>query len=338
MFKRILTIILWLFFGTAFVDAFAADNGRVVLYTGATSFHWLSKLQTEPENYQNWDSNSPQSNIHILYPQKDKPDELMIQSLNNNHSLRLADLTSISFDADGVEAPSYLGLYHQNLSESDNDINMVVTLEDGSKKQFIVKSAKQNKRAFAGFIADKTVPIKQLDIASAGDVAIDDLQWGSFADDKPENTEENKTKIKEELTLDNDNPEQKDVCNLKPQVVQLQCDDNQWLFDVKVTGNQSRSAWWCSDDDDEQCASYNEMVSYGYYPKQSRKKIDLVFTDQENPSCSTTLHVSLPTNCKDKCYYRKEDGVQLEICEGKNGNLVTKVLESEQLSMILGVN
>ncbi len=329
--NKIIRLFLLLFFSLPFgAMANSATLQHIKLYSGATPFPWLAKLAIEPENFEGWDkevaSKSVNSPIQVSYPKKLHPDALQIQAIDSdsNYSLRLAGLTSITFDAKEGKKPTYLGLSHQNKGTEQEDISMLLTMTDGSKEDFKIKSAKPDSVGFTGFIAEQGISIKQIDIIAPeeANLMIDDVQWGHVVSNIVEEGE-----LKEKASVADTTivpkTKQLSVCDLKPEVVQLQCDDNQWLFDVKVSGTHGGAAWWCSDDEDEQCASYDEIVSYGYYPKISKKEVSLVFTDQENPSCSKTIQVKLPENCADKCFYRYESGKEEEVCEGKDGNLMT---------------
>lgn len=309
------------------------NAAEIDVYTGATLFPWLSELNTTPENHQAWESDQSltTNQPHVIYPKNKHPNQLIIKSLSaTDHALYLDGLTSINFDN---KTPEYLGLFCQNLSQTNAKVAMTLTFSDDSTKTLYLHCQKQGEKIFTGIIVNKGISIKKADIRNTGDIVIDDLQWGRFP---KHNDKQNTNSLAS--SIDTKNQDQTNTCQLKAQVMQLQCDDNQWLFDVMVTGKQSESAWWCSNDNDEQCASYGKLVSYGYYSKTSRQEVDLTFTDQKDPSCSTTLHVNLLKNCKDKCSYHEENGIQVETCEERNGNLVTTPLKHKQLSMIFNTN
>jgi len=307
---------------------------QVQMFTDSSHFAWLEALQEVPDNNKDWKQKDavtlPQSSVLVSYPKAKNSNKLVINSTHGQQGLQLAGVTSFELAKNKVE---YFGLHLRNDGKNQPELNIILTMNDGSKVDRKIKSAKQGKTNFTGFIADKGLAIKQVEINIPDNsvLTVDRLQWGNLSDVKGVNAHilaKNETTGPKETTETESDSTDIDIspvtCNLKPEVVQYQCDDGQWLFDVQVSGNDPRSSWWCSNDEGEQCASYEKVVSYGYYSKTERPEIELVFTDQNHLSCSKSITVSVPDACEDACSYFHENGKEIKSCE-RNGELVTTI-------------
>ena len=296
-------------------NVMSAYMQHVKAYTGTTHFSWLRSLQESPDYIESWEPDSPSSHhserVKISYPEETNPGSLIVNSLadKEKHGLGLASLTSFDLPAGAI---NYFGLHHYNAGETQQELSIIFTMNDGSFEKYNFLSAKQGDTRFSGFVTKNHMDITHIDIVApeGSSLSIDDLQWGSFGTKQL-------------------------PCNMQPELVQWQCDNNQWLMDIKVRGDSSVGAWWCSDDKDEQCGSYNESVSYGYYKKSDIKQVALAFTDQNNKECSKTITVQLPENCNNNCSYHLENGAPVETCEVE-GNLVMKTegVEAAKVAVI----
>ena len=302
---------------------------HIKAYTGTAHFVWVGSLQESPDHIESWEegvkSNLDHQNLKVSYPNAASPNDIIVTALEgeDKHGLRLSSLTSFDLNSGPI---NYFGLHHYNAGKKQEKLTIIFTLDDGSVEKHQFESAKQKNIGFAGFVTDETTKVKHVDIVTPSDsvVSIDNLQWGSF---EP---------IGEAVASG---------CDMQPKVVQWQCDNNQWLVDLKILGNKKSGAWWCSNDADEQCASYDKAISYGYYSKRDDKEIKLVFTDQDDHQCNKAITLTLPVGCDNNCSYHEEKGGELiESCD-KDGRLVIKakssvkpILSVEQIHTVVAID
>ena len=300
-------------------SAAAYAEQHIKAYTGTAHFVWVGSLQEAPDYIESWESSEnpdlSHQNLKVSYPKEINPDDIVVTSLGEGkkHGLRLSRFTSFSFNSEEI---NYIGLHHHNAGKEQKELTVIFTLDDGSIEKHQFESAKQGNIGFTGFVTDETTKIAHVDIVtpSGSALSIDNLQWGSF------------DPVVEAVASG---------CDMQPELVQWQCDNNQWLVDLKISGNKRAGAWWCSNDADEQCASYDKAISYGYYSKQDDKEIKLVFTDQDDSQCTKAVTITLPTGCDNSCSYHKDNaGKLVETCD-KDGRLVitTKPLVKPILSV-----
>lgn len=348
MAKSILILKLFIFCLLLLTSESMASSTPVRMYVGSSHFSWLQALKELPDHHKNWESEAnleankkpavlDKPQILISYPKAEDTDKLLIRSSGDKRRLRLADSTTFQPNKGKV---TYFGLHHHNEGGEKQAFNVVLTMNDGSMINKRVESARQGSTNFAGFVVNEGKTIKQVEIAvpTEAKLSLDLLQWGDLsdgkmADDKPvEEKAPTDTDLKKVSTQEDMIPVT-ERCNLIPEIVQYQCDNDQWLFDIKVSSQNPRSTWWCSDDEDEQCASYDKIASYGYYSKSEKPQVKLVFTDQDQLSCSHAITVKLPKHCKNSCSYHYEEGKEVETCE-VGGSLVTTTKAMPALSLM----
>ncbi len=99
-----------------------------------------------------------------------------------------------------------------------------------------------------------------------------------------------------------------DQCDIMASIPTPICDDNgtpsdpsddTFTFDITVTG-LNLGAGWSADDPNNTSGIYNSSISFGPY-NIANGDFSLEITDDNDPSCTTTIMIIAPSNCSNQC-------------------------------------